>query len=112
MKLDHFKLVGDYDSIFKISELIDKEEWNQNLVESLISYYLLNDDYKFICKKAILNRISDENINLKIRAFCSAMSSNIPAIDLIISLMIEEESYDDELVYILNSYLFSSFLVC
>ena len=105
MKLDHFKLVGDYDSIFEISELIDKEEWNQNLVESLISYYLLNDDYKFICKKPILNRISDENINLKIRAFCSAMSSNMPAIDLIISLMIEEESYDDELVYILNSYL-------
>ena len=51
------------------------------------------------------NKVSRENISLKIRAFCNAMSNNLPAIDLIISLIIEEETYDDELVYILNSYL-------
>ena len=33
------------------------------------------------------------------------MSNNLPAIDLIISLIIEEETYDNDLVYILNSYL-------
>ena len=33
------------------------------------------------------------------------MSNNLPAIDLIISLITEEELYDNELVYVLNSYL-------
>ena len=105
IKLDHFKSVGDYNSIISISELIDNEEWDQSLIDDIISFHLVKDNHKNICNKNILNKISSENISLKIRAFCNAMSNNLPAIDLIISLIIEEETYDNELVYILNSYL-------
>ena len=105
IKLDHFKSVGDYNSIISISELIDNEEWDQSLIDGIISFHLVKDNHKNICNKNILNKISSENISLKIRAFCNAMSNNLPAIDLIISLIIEEETYDNELVYILNSYL-------
>ena len=105
VKIDHFKSVGDYNSILSISELIDNKEWDQSLVENIINFHLLKDNYKAICSKDILNKIHNENVSLKIRAFCNAMSNNLPAIDLIISLIIEEETYDHELVYILNSYL-------
>ena len=105
VKLDHFKSIGDYNSILAISKLIDDEEWDQNLIQNIINFHLLKDDYKPICNKKILNKVSSENISLKIRAFCNAMSNNLPAIDLIISLITEEELYDNELVYVLNSYL-------
>ena len=105
LKLRHLKSIGDYDSIFSISEFIDDSTWDQNLVDNIISFHLLKANYKNICNKNIFNKVSRENISLKIRAFCNAMSNNLPAIDLIISLIIEEETYDDELVYILNSYL-------
>ena len=105
IKLDHFKSVGDYNSIISISELIDNEKWDQSLIEDIISFHLVKDNHKNICNENILNKISSENVSLKIRAFCNAMSNNLPAIDLIISLIIEEETYDNELVYILNSYL-------
>jgi len=105
VKIDHFKSVGDYNSILSISELVDDEKWNQSLVENIINFHLLKDNYKDICSKNILNKVSSEKDSLKIRAFCNAMSNNLPAIDLTISLITEEETYDNELVYILNSYL-------
>tara|TARA_Y100000741_G_scaffold356617_1_gene333475 strand:+ start:1608 stop:3398 length:1791 start_codon:yes stop_codon:yes gene_type:complete len=105
VKMDHFKSVGNYNSILSISELIDDEEWNQSLLENIINFHLFKDNYKAICNNNIFNKISSEHVSLKIRAFCNAMSNNLPAIDLIISLIIEEETYDSELVYILNSYL-------
>ena len=105
LKLDHFKSVGDYNSILSISELIESENWDEDLVQSIINLNLLKSNYKSICVNKILDKISSENLNLKIRAFCNAMSNNLPAIDLFVSLIIEEEFYDEELVYILNSYL-------
>lgn len=105
LKLDYFKSIGDYNSILAISELIDEEEWSESLIQGLINYNLSSLNYKYICDKKILNKIKSENLSLKIRVFCNAMSSNLPAIDLLISLIVEEESYDKELVYILNSYL-------
>ena len=105
VKIDHFKSIGDYNSILSISELIDDEKWDQNFLENIINFHLLEDNHKAICNKNILNKISSEKASLKIRAFCSAMSNNLPAIDLIISLIVEEETYDNEFVYILNSYL-------
>ena len=105
VKLNHFKSIGDYNSILAISKLIDEEEWDQNLIQNIINFHLLKDDYKPICNKKILNKVSSQNISLKIRAFCNAMSNNLPAIDLNISLITEEELYDNELVYVLNSYL-------
>ena len=105
LKLDHFKSVGDYNSILSISELIEPENWDEDLVQSIINLNLLKINYKSICVNKTLDKISSENLNLKIRAFCNAMSNNLPAIDLFVSLIIEEEFYDEELVYILNSYL-------
>ena len=105
VKIDHFKSVGDYNSILSISELIDEEQWDQNLVENIMNFHLLKNNYKNVCNNNIFNQISSERESLKIRAFCSAMSNNLPAIDLIISLIMEEETYDNDLVYILNSYL-------
>ncbi len=105
LKLDHFKSVGDYNSILSISELIEPENWDEDLVQSIINLNLLKINYKNICVNKTLDKISSENLNLKIRAFCNAMSNNLPAIDLFVSLIIEEEFYDEELVYILNSYL-------
>ena len=105
VKLDHFKSIGDYNSILSISELIDDEQWDQSLVENIINFHLLKNNYKAVCNNNIFNQVSSERVGLKIRAFCNAMSNNLPAIDLIISLIIEEEIYDNDLVYILNSYL-------
>ncbi len=105
LKLDHFKSVGDYNSILSISELIETENWDENLVQNIINLNLSKSNYKSICINKILDKISKENLNLKIRAFCNAMSNNLPAIDLFVSLIVEEEFYDEELVYILNSYL-------
>ena len=105
VKIDHFKSIGDYNSIISISELIDDEEFDQDLIENIINFHLLKGNYKAICHKDILNKIISESISLKIRAFCNAMSNNLPAIDLIISLIVEEEIYDKDLVYILNAYL-------
>ncbi len=105
LKIDHFKSVGDYNSIFTISELIESANWDEDMVKNIINYHLLNNDYKAVCGNKFLKKVSNENLNLKIRAFCNAMSNNLPAIDLIVSLIIEEEFYDEELVYVLNSYL-------
>ncbi len=105
IKLDYFKSIGDYKSILAISELINDEEWDQNLIENIINLHLLNNDYKAVCHKDTQNKIFKKNISLKIGAFCNAMSYNLPAIDLIISLIIEEGSYDNDFIYILNSYL-------
>jgi len=105
VKLDHFRDLGNYDAILQISELIKNDEWSQELTNSIINYHLINSDYKSVCKKETSSKILDEKIRLKMRAFCSAMSNNLPSIDLIISLIKEESSYDDEFIYILSSYL-------
>ena len=36
LKIDHFKSVGDYNSIFTISELIESANWDEDMVKNII----------------------------------------------------------------------------
>ena len=58
---------------------------------------------KLICK--LDSQISEGKFKLEINSFCKAMSNNLPALDLMISLLIEEDIADKDLLYIYYSYI-------
>ena len=53
----------------------------------------------------IIKKLKDQIIKLELTSFCKAMSNNLPALDLMISLLLEEKNVDRELINIYYSYV-------
>ena len=53
----------------------------------------------------LLNKFKETKTKLIYQIFCKAMSNNLPATDLLLSLLQEQGQIDKEFLYIVNSYI-------
>ena len=103
LKIEYLEKAANYNEIEKIFSLISEDDLNDNLLNKYITSKLINGDYKSICR--LDSQISEGKFKLEINSFCKAMSNNLPALDLMISLLIEEDIADKDLLYIYYSYI-------
>ena len=103
LKIEYLEKAANYDEIEELFSLISKDDLNDDLLNKYITSKLINGDYKSICR--LDSQISEGKFKLEINSFCKAMSNNLPALDLMISLLIEEDIADKDLLYIYYSYI-------
>ena len=103
LKIEYLERAANYNEIEKLFSLIPEDDLNDDLLKKYITSKLINGDYKSICR--LDSQISEGKFKLEINSFCKAMSNNLPALDLMISLLIEEDIADKDLLYIYYSYI-------
>ena len=103
LKIAYLEKAANYNEIEKLFSLIPEDDLNDDLLNKYITSKLINGDYKSICR--LDSQISEGKFKLEINSFCKAMSNNLPALDLMISLLIEEDIADKDLLYIYYSYI-------
>ena len=103
LKIAYLEKAANYNEIEKLFGLIPEDDLNDDLLNKYITAKLINGDYKSICR--LDSQISEGKFKLEINSFCKAMSNNLPALDLMISLLIEEDIADKDLLYIYYSYI-------
>jgi hypothetical protein len=103
LKIEYLEKAANYNEIEKLFSLIPEDDLNDDLLKKYITSKLINGDYKSICR--LDSKISEGKFKLEINSFCKAMSNNLPALDLMISLLIEEDIADKDLLYIYYSYI-------
>ena len=103
LKIEYLEKAANYNEIEKLFSLIPEDDLNDDLLKKYITSKLINGDYKSICR--LDSKISEGKFKLEINSFCKAMSNNLPALDLMISLLIEEDISDKDLLYIYYSYI-------
>jgi hypothetical protein len=103
LKIAYLEKAANYNEIEKLFGLIPEDDLNDDLLNKYITSKLINGDYKSIC--SLVGQISEGKFKLEINSFCKAMSNNLPALDLMISLLIEEDIADKDLLYIYYSYI-------
>ena len=103
LKIAYLEKAANYNEIEKLFGLIPEDDLNDDLLNKYITSKLINGDYKSIC--SLDGQISEGKFKLEINSFCKAMSNNLPALDLMISLLIEEDIADKDLLYIYYSYI-------
>jgi len=103
LKIEYLEKAANYNEIEKLFSLITEDDLNDDLLNKYITSKLINGDYKSICR--LDSQISEGKFKLEINSFCKAMSNNLPALDLMISLLIEEDIADKDLLYIYYSYI-------
>jgi len=103
LKIAYLDKAANYNEIEKLFGLIPEDDLNDDLLNKYITSKLINGDYKSIC--SLDGQISEGKFKLEINSFCKAMSNNLPALDLMISLLIEEDIADKDLLYIYYSYI-------
>ena len=103
LKIAYLEKAANYNEIEKLFGLIPEDDLNDDLLNKYITSKLINGDHKSICR--LDSQISEDKFKLEINSFCKAMSNNLPALDLMISLLIEEDIADKDLLYIYYSYI-------
>ena len=98
LKINFFNNNGNYDIINSLIDLVDEKDLNDDLYKMVIDSQLIQGDYKSACR--IIKKLKDQIIKLELTSFCKAMSNNLPALDLMISLLLEEKNVDRELINI------------
>ena len=106
LKSDFLISRGYYKSISELSSLLEDEERNDTLVDGEIDNLLIYNQYKRICSSNS-NIISQKLRDLYFISFCNAMSANKLTLDLNISLMRDEETYDEEYLSLLSEIIYS-----
>ena len=89
----------------KILDQVSLDDWTDYNLVNYINHYLISNNYKNVCVKKYLNQFNETKTKLIYQTFCKAMSNNLPATDLLLSLLQEQGQVDKEFLYIINSYI-------
>ncbi len=104
IKINYLINRGKYDEVNKLYDLLDNKEYMNSFQNHILNYYLIQSDYKSLCNSKKLKDIYLKK-ELFYKSFCDAMSSNLLALDLDLSLLREEGFAEDDYYYIYNSIL-------
>ena len=104
LKINFLASRGYFEEIYLLSTLMNEEEINEQILRNIENYFLISGNYKRICNRDV-TYFSDYFNDLYYMSFCNAMSSNMLALDLNISLMREEIKYEKEYIELLISLL-------
>ncbi len=101
LKSDFLISRGYYKHISELFSLIRSDENNDILSAGMIDNLLIYNQYKRICNSNS-NLISERLSDLYFVSFCNAMSANKLTLDLNISIMRDEDNYDEEYLSLLS----------
>ena len=105
LKVEYY-LQNQNDNIVKrILDQISQDDWTDYEFVNYINHHLILGDHKKVCVKKLLNKFKETKTKLIYQTFCKAMSNNLPATDLLLSLLQEQGQIDKEFLYIVNSYI-------
>ena len=106
LKSDFLISRGYYKHIFELFSILKDNERNEALRDGMIDNLLIYNQYKRICSSNS-NSISKKLSDLYFVSFCNAMSANKLTLDLNISLMRDDNIYDEEYLSILSEIIYS-----
>ena len=106
LKSDFLISRGYYKNISQLFSLLNSDEINDILSDGMIDNLLIYNQYKRICNSNS-NLISERLSDLYFASFCNAMSANKLTLDLNISLMRDDDNYDDEYLSLLSEIIYS-----
>ncbi|MDB9985583.1 hypothetical protein OAD84_01330 [Pelagibacterales bacterium] len=105
LKMEYYLQYQNDNVVKKILDQVSLDDWTDYDVVNYINHYLISGNHKYVCVKKYLNRLNDLKTKLIYQTFCKAMSNNLPATDLSLSLLQEQGQIDKEFLYIMNSYI-------
>ena len=106
LKSDFLISRGYYKNISQLFSLLNSDEINDILSDGMIDNLLIYNQYKRICNSNS-NLISERLSDLYFASFCNAMSANKLTLDLNISLMRDDDNYDEEYLSLLSEIIYS-----
>ena len=106
LKSDFLISRGYYKNISQLFSLLNSDEINDILSDGMIDNLLIYNQYKRICNSNS-NLISERLSDLYFASFCNAMSANKLTLDLNISLMRDDNNYDEEYLSLLSEIIYS-----
>ena len=107
LKSDFLISRGYYKNISQLFSLLNSDEINDILSDGMIDNLLIYNQYKRICNSNS-NLISERLSDLYFASFCNAMSANKLTLDLNISLMRDDDNYDEEYLSLLSEIIYSN----
>ena len=105
LKMEYYLQYQNDNVVKKILDQVSLDDWTDYDLVNYINHYLISGNHKNVCVKKYLNRFDDLKTKLIYQTFCKAMSNNLPATDLSLSLLQEQGQIDKEFLYIINSYI-------
>ena len=105
LKMEYYIQNQNDNVIRKILDQVSIDDWTDYDLVNYINHYLISNNYKNVCVKKYLNQFNETKTKLIYQTFCKAMSNNLPATDLLLSLLQEQGQVDKEFLYIINSYI-------
>ncbi|MDC1366073.1 hypothetical protein N8253_00490 [Pelagibacterales bacterium] len=105
LKMEYYLQNQNDNVVKKILDQVSIDDWTDYDLVNYINHYLISGNHKNVCVKKYLNRLNDLKTKLIYQTFCKAMSNNLPATDLSLSLLQEQGQIDKEFLYIINSYI-------
>ena len=105
LKMEYYIQNQNDNVVKKILDQVSLDDWTDYDLVNYINHYLISNNYKDVCLKKYLNKFNEAKTKLIYQTFCKAMSNNLPAADLLLSLLQEQGQVDKEFLYIINSYI-------
>ena len=105
LKMEFYTQNQNDNVVKKILDQVSLDDWTDYNLVNYINHYLISNNYKNVCVKKYLNQFNEAQTKLIYQTFCKAMSNNLPATDLLLSLLQEQGQVDKEFLYIINSYI-------
>ena len=105
LKMEYYIQNQNDNVVKKILDQVSLDDWTDYNLVNYINHYLISNNYKNVCVKKYLNQFNETKTKLIYQTFCKAMSNNLPATDLLLSLLQEQGQVDKEFLYIINSYI-------
>jgi hypothetical protein len=105
LKMEYYIQIQNDNVVKKILDQVSQDDWTDYDLVNYINHYLISNNYKNVCVKKYLNQFNETKTKLIYQTFCKAMSNNLPATDLLLSLLQEQGQVDKEFLYIINSYI-------
>ncbi len=105
LKLEYY-LKSQNDIVVKqMLDQISKGDWSDNNLINYLNHFLISDNHKQACKKKYIDNFKNKKTKLIYQTFCKTISNNIPAADLLLSLLREQGQVDKEFLYLINMYI-------
>ena len=105
LKLEYY-LKSQNDLIVKqILDQISQDDWSDNDLINYLNHFLISDNHKLVCQKKYIDKFKDKKTKLLYQTFCKTISNNLPAADLLLSLLQEQGKVDKEFLYLINTYI-------
>ena len=105
LKTEYYLQTQNDKIIMQILDQISQEDWSDADLINYINHHLILKNHKKVCVKKFINNFKNKKTKLLYQTFCKTMSNNIPAADLLLSLLQEQGQVDKEFIYLINTYI-------